>query len=41
MTTPEPTGENTDTNDPANDDVLTTPATPGAEALPTESDDAE
>ncbi|STZ46289.1 Uncharacterised protein [Mycolicibacterium gilvum] len=33
MTTPEPAEEN--------DEVLTTPATPGAEALPTESDDAE
>lgn len=32
MTTPEPAEEN--------DEVLTTPATPGAEALPTESDDA-
>lgn len=31
MTTPEPSTEA--------DDVLTTPATPGAEALPTESDE--
>jgi hypothetical protein len=31
MTTPEPGTEN--------DDVLTTPATPGAEALPTTEDD--
>jgi hypothetical protein len=32
MTTPEP--------DTTNDDVLTTPATPGAEALPTGEDDS-
>lgn len=33
MTTPEPTNET--------EDVLTTPATPGAEALPTEADEGD
>ena len=33
MTTPEPTNET--------EEILTTPATPGAEALPTEAEDTE